>query len=186
MVDAQPVRWTATDGPTLELVTGDITTQPDLDAVANAANALLQPGGGVAGAIHRAAGPKLAAACAPLAPIEPGTCVLTEAFALPNRAVLHCLGPVYGRDEPSADLLRSCYLQALELAHDHGLRRVGFPALSTGAFGYPLRDAARVALSAVRSVADATGPDLVRFVLFTADDLRVHADVLAELAAADD
>src|SRR5690606_4308840 len=100
----------------LELVTGDITAQPDLDAVVNAANARLRPGGGVAGAIHRAAGPGLAAECEPLAPIEPGACVITGAHDLPNRRVLHCLGPVYGSDEPAAELLSSCYLEALLLA----------------------------------------------------------------------
>lgn len=170
---------------TLELVQGDITDQPDLDAVTNAANAQLRPGGGVAGAIHLAAGPQLDAACRPLAPIEPGECVLTEAFGLPNRAVLHCLGPVCGQDEPSDLLLASCYRSALHVADGAGFTSVGFPALSTGVFGYPVRAAAEVALTTVRDVA-AAGLDhvrLVRFVLFSADDLTVHTEVLAELTA---
>ncbi len=126
----------------LELAQGDITAQPDLDAIVNAANAQLTTGGGVAGAIHRAAGPQLARAARGLAPIAPGEVVAPDAFNLPNRRVLHALGPVYGRDEPADVLLASCYRRALELAADEELTSVGFPAISTGAFGYPLRPAA--------------------------------------------
>lgn len=186
MAEVPPVRRATFGEITLELVTGDITAQPDLDAVVNAANAQLRPGGGVAGAIHRAAGRELMDACAPLAPIEPGRCVVTDAFGLPNRAVLHCLGPVYGRDQPSDELLAGCYREAFALADAHHLRRVGFPALSTGAFGYPVRAAARVALATVRHVADAgTDVELVRFVLFSDDDRRIHTEVLDELPTAE-
>jgi O-acetyl-ADP-ribose deacetylase len=179
-----PAAHTATFGAvTLELVRGDITDQPDLDAVTNAANARLAAGGGVAGAIHRAAGPELAEACAPLAPIAPGECVLTPAFGLPNRAVLHCLGPIYGHDEPAAELLAACYRRALELADAEGLASVGFPALSTGVFGYPMGEAAEVALRTVRDVAadGLASVRLVRFVLFAEQDVEVHAAALAEL-----
>jgi len=166
----------------LELAQGDITAQPDLDAIVNAANAQLTTGGGVAGAIHRAAGPQLARAARGLAPIAPGEVVATDAFNLPNRRVLHALGPVYGRDEPADVLLASCYRRALELAADEELTSVGFPAISTGAFGYPLRPAAEVALGTVRDVLhQSSSVRLVRFVLFSADDLRVHAEVLADL-----
>ncbi|MFD2667199.1 macro domain-containing protein [Halomonas halophila] len=106
-------------------------------------------GGGVAGALHRAAGPELAEACAPLAPIHPGEAVITDAFGLPNRHVIHCLGPVYGVDEPSDALLADCYRHALELAQRHDIESLAFPALSTGAFGYPAAEAARIALSTV-------------------------------------
>ena len=162
---------------------GDITRQPDMDAVVNAANAELMPGGGVAGAIHRAAGPGLAAECRPLAPIEPGEAVITGAHRLPNRHVIHCLGPVYGRDEPGDRLLASCYREALRLADAHRLSSIAFPAISTGVFGYPMEPAARVALGTI--VAEA--PDLasltrVRFVLFARSDLEVHERVLAEIA----
>ncbi len=163
-------------GPvTIECVQGDITNQPDVDAVVNAANAALMPGGGVAGAIHRAAGPGLAKECRPLAPISPGQAVITGAHGLPNRHVIHCLGPVYGQDEPSADLLASCYREALRRADEHGLASVAFPAISTGIFGYPMDEAARVAIDAV--VAEA--PRLwhvqrVRFVLHTSADLAIH------------
>ena len=169
-------------GATLELVRGDITAQDDLDAVVNAANAQLQSGGGVAGAIHRAAGRRLARACRPLAPISPGEVVATDAFDLPNHRVLHALGPVYGRDEPADALLAACYRGALELADEEGLDSVGFPALSTGAFGYPLEEAAEVALTTVHEVLSAgSRVRLVRFVLFAEADLDAHAQVLATL-----
>ncbi len=152
---------------TLEVVQGDITRQPDMDAIVNAANAQLMPGGGVAGAIHRAAGPGLAEECRPLAPIRPGEAVLTGGHDLPNRWVIHCLGPVYGRDEPAAELLAACYRNALRLAGEHGMRGVAFPAISTGVFGYPLAEAARVSLAAIREFAPRqSGLERVRCVLF--------------------
>ncbi|MFW5927336.1 MAG: macro domain-containing protein [Wenzhouxiangella sp.] len=148
----------------IELVTGNITQQDDLEAVVNAANAQLMPGGGVAGAIHGAAGPELARACRPLAPIEPGEAVITEAFELPNRWVIHVLGPRYGIDEPARELLERGYRNALNLCREHGIRSIGFPAISAGAFGYPLDDAAAIAVDAVSQYA----PEglKVRFVLF--------------------
>ncbi|MFP4310518.1 MAG: macro domain-containing protein [Nitriliruptoraceae bacterium] len=170
-------------GARIELRQGDITRQPDLDAVVNAANAELRPGGGVAGAIHRAAGPELDRACRPLAPIAPGEVVATDAFGLPNRRVLHALGPVYGRDEPAADLLASCYRAACRLAATEGLASLGTPALSTGVFGYPMDEAAEVALTTVReALGEPSTLRVVRFVLFSADDLSRHAAVLERLA----
>jgi O-acetyl-ADP-ribose deacetylase len=162
----------------IELVTGDITEQPDLDAVVNAANAQLMPGGGVAGAIHRAAGPELAEACQPLAPIEPGQAVITRGFGLPNAWVIHVLGPRHGIDEPSDRLLADAYRNALRLCGKKSLRSVGFPALSAGAFGYPLGEAAAIAARAVQDHA----PDglLVRFVLFDEDTLAVFREALGE------
>lgn len=103
-------------GTRLEITTGDIADQPDMDAVVNAANAQLRIGSGVAGAIHRAAGPGLEDETRALAPIEPGEAVITCAHDLPNQHVIHCLGPVYGRDEPAADLLTACFEQGLRLA----------------------------------------------------------------------
>src|SRR6056297_1235159 len=103
-------------GITVECLIGDIASQGDMNAVVNAANAQLRTGGGVAGAIHRAAGPGLEEECRPLAPIQPGEAVITGAHGLPNRAVIHCLGPVYGRDEPADELLAQCYRSALALA----------------------------------------------------------------------
>lgn len=167
---------------TVECARGDITDQPDMDAIVNAANAQLRPGGGVAGAIHRAAGPRLDRACRPLAPIRPGEAVITEAFDLPNRRVIHCLGPVYGSDEPAAELLANCYREALRLAEDAQLASVAFPAISTGVFGYPLAEAAEVAMRAVRACA----PELrsvrrVRFVLWDPEAVRMHEEALRRI-----
>ncbi|NED98580.1 macro domain-containing protein [Phytoactinopolyspora halotolerans] len=169
-------------GVTIELTRGDITKQTDIDAVTNAANAQLLPGGGVAGAIHRAAGPGLAEECRPFAPIRPGQCVITGGHNLPNPHVLHCLGPVYGVDEPSDELLASCYREALRIADEHEVRSVAFPAISTGAFGYPLRAATEIAMRTVLDVAPTLrSVERIRFVLFDGDALSVHTDVLAEL-----
>lgn len=173
-------------GVTLELVRGDIAHQDGFEAVVNAANAELLPGGGVAGAIHRAAGPGLAAECRPLAPIEPGDAVITGAHRLSNRHVIHCLGPVYGRDEPSDELLRSCYRRALALAEENGLESVAFPALSTGAFGYPLREAARVAIGTVlEAIPELESVRHIRFALFGEDALRAHEQALETLLEED-
>lgn len=166
----------------LELTVGDITDQPDMDAVVNAANAELETGGGVAGAIHRAAGPGLAEECRPLAPIAPGECVITGAHGLPNQKVIHCLGPVYGRDEPSAELLANCYRTALLQADETGLRSVAFPAISTGAFGYPSSEAAEVALDTVATVAPGLrSVRVIRFVLYSDRDREVHEQALSEI-----
>ncbi|MFW6027690.1 MAG: macro domain-containing protein [bacterium] len=170
-------------GVTVECVQGDITRQPDMDAVVNAANAELRTGGGVAGAIHRAAGPGLYEECRPLAPIRPGDAVITGAHGLPNRHVIHCLGPVYGRDEPAGELLAACYRNALRLAGENGVTSVAFPAISTGAFGYPVEEAARVAFETILGDLPRLSPvKHIRFVLFGADDLRIHATALEEAA----
>ena len=131
-----------------------------------------------------AAGPSLAEECRSLAPIRPGECVITGGHGLPNRWVIHCLGPVYGVDEPADELLASCYRRALELADDRGLESVCFPAISTGVFGYPLQEASEVALGAVI----ATAPRLrrvkrVRFALYGSRAAELHGEVLERLAA---
>lgn len=170
-------------GVRLDLVAGDITRQDDFDAVVNAANAQLRTGGGVAGAIHRAAGPGLEEETRPLAPIEPGEAVITSGHELPNPHVIHCLGPVHGRDEPSDELLASCYEEALRLAEENGLASVAFPALSTGAFGYPMDEAARVALGTVLNAMDGLeNVERIRFVLYDEAALDTHAEALEELA----
>lgn len=170
------------DGVHLDLVQGDITSQQGVDAVVNAANAQLMPGGGVAGAIHRAAGPELAQECRPLAPIRPGDAVITRGHQLPNPHVVHCLGPVYRRDEPSDRLLADCYRNALRVADEEHLRSIAFPAISTGAFGYPMEAAARVALRTVLDQAShVTHVRHIRFVLYGKRDLEIHEGVLNEL-----
>lgn len=154
-------------GTTIELTQGDITKQGDMEAVVNAANAMLMPGGGVAGAIHRAAGPELAEECREMAPIEPGQAVISSGHGLPNPWVIHCLGPIYGQDEPADRLLADCYRNALELAREKGITTVAFPAISTGAFGYPLAEAASVTAKAVaQTLEDNDEIATVRFVLF--------------------
>ncbi|MGM0419746.1 MAG: macro domain-containing protein [Bacillota bacterium] len=136
---------------TLEITKGNIVNQSDLDAVVNAANAELRPGGGVAGAIHKAAGPELDKACRPLAPIQPGEAVVTESFKLENDYIVHTLGPVYGRDKPEDRLLAASINNCLILAEENKLESIGFPAISTGAFGYPLAEAAEVILQTIQS-----------------------------------
>lgn len=154
-------------GTTIELTQGDITKQGDMEAVVNAANAMLMPGGGVAGAIHRAAGPELAEECREMAPIEPGQAVISGGHGLPNPWVIHCLGPVYGQDQPADRLLADCYRNALELAREKGITTVAFPAISTGAFGYPLAEAASVTAEAIgQTLEDNDEIATVRFVLF--------------------
>ncbi|RME69097.1 MAG: macro domain-containing protein [Alphaproteobacteria bacterium] len=167
------------DGVSLECIQGDITKQPDIDAVVNAANAQLRPGGGVAGAIHRAAGPGLDAECRPLAPIAPGAAVITGAHNLPNRHVVHCLGPVYGRDTPAPRLLGACYRNALLLADRHGDASIAFPAISTGAFGYPAQEAAQIALDTVcETLPRLRSLKRIRFVLFGVEDLKRYQALL--------
>ena len=173
------------DGIELEIRRGDITDQPDLEAIVNAANAALAPGGGVAGAIHRAAGPGLYEECRRLAPIAPGEAVITAGHNLPNRFVVHCLGPVFGRDRPEEALLGACYAHAIDLAEERGIHSIGFPAISTGIFGYPAKAAARVAWTAILARSPALAAvRLIRFVLFSEADRRLHEAVLAELSAA--
>ena len=168
-------------GMKVEVVRGDVTAQEDVEAIVNAANARLESGGGVAGAIHAAAGPGLAEEARPLAPIGPGEAVVTSGHNLPNRYVIHTLGPVYGQDRPEAELLANCYRNSLALAEEMGLDSVAFPAISTGIFGYPVEEAARVALGTVVEEAERLeSVRLIRFVLFGEKDLEVHERVLSE------
>jgi O-acetyl-ADP-ribose deacetylase (regulator of RNase III) len=169
-------------GVTVECVRGDITAQDDVTAVVNAANAELRSGGGVAGAIHRAAGPQLEREARPLAPIRPGEVVITGGHDLPNRYVIHTLGPVYGQDRPEAELLASCYRDSLALAEENGIDSIAFPAISTGIFGYPVEEAAEVALRTVVEEAERLEHvRLIRFVLFGEKDFEVHDEVLSEI-----
>ncbi len=168
-------------GVTIECVKGDITDQSDVEAIVNAANAELRTGGGVAGAIHRAAGPELEEECRSLAPIKPGQAVITGGQKLPNRFVIHCLGPVHGRDEPSDERLADCYRNAIALAEEHGIRRIAFPAISTGAFGFPMAEAADTAMRTLLDRAEqGTSVELMRFVLASEDDRKVHEQALEE------
>lgn len=170
------------DGLSIELVSGDIVQQPDCDAIVNAANAELQTGGGVAGAIHSAGDPELAQETRPFAPIKPGEAVITSAPNLPNKYIIHCLGPVYGRDKPEDKLLKNCYKNALLLAEENGIESIAFPAISTGAFGYPKKEAATIAFQTVKETASELDVvSFVRFVLWSPTDYNLHWDVLKEM-----
>lgn len=155
--------------PTLAFIQGDITTQ-EVDAVVNAANSSLLGGGGVDGAIHRAGGPTIVEACRELRRTEypdglpTGFAVATTAGDLPARWVIHTVGPVYQRERDPASLLARCHTSCLRAADELGAKTVAFPAISTGAYGYPLHEAAAVAVTAVRDAE--TQVEEVRFVLF--------------------
>ncbi len=169
-------------GVDLEFVQGNIVNQPDLDAIVNAANAELKTGGGVAGAIHRAAGPGLEKETRPLAPISPGDSVITGGHKLKNQFVIHTLGPVYGVDKPEAELLAKCYKNSLKIAEENEIESIGFPAISAGAFGYPIQEAAKISLKTVKKEADnLKSVKSIRFVLFSAKDYEVYSETAADI-----
>jgi O-acetyl-ADP-ribose deacetylase len=162
----------------IEVVLDDITRQR-VDAIVNAANASLLGGGGVDGAIHRAAGPELLAECRTLGGCPTGEARLTRGYRLPARYVIHTVGPVWrGGDDGEPELLAACYRNSLAIAASHGFATVAFPAISTGLFGYPLEAAARIAIEAVRDHA-AAAPSEVRFVCFDQETQRLYARLLA-------
>ena len=161
---------------------GDITTLA-VDAIVNAANRSLLGGGGVDGAIHRAAGRELLAECRTLGGCETGAAKITKGYRLPARYVIHTVGPVYSGSASDAELLRSCYWNSLELAQAHGLHTIAFPAISTGVYGYPKEAAAEIALMTIREWFDAH-PDAgmrVTIVSFSAQDDAIYQNLQREL-----
>ena len=163
-----------------EVFEGDITTLA-VDAIVNAANTALAPGAGVCGAIHRAAGPQLAVACRKVAPCPTGEARITPGFALEARYVIHTVGPVwYGGSAGEAAALAGCYRRSLELARDHGLASIAFPAISTGVYGFPPEPAADIAVATVGAVL-AESPAIER-VIFACFDKATASLYRARLA----
>ncbi len=166
----------------IELAQGDIT-RCSVDVIVNAANSSLAGGGGVDGAIHRAAGPALLAACQALGGCDTGDAKITPGFNLSARYVIHAVGPVYrdgAHGEP--DLLANCYRRALQIASEHDLRTIAFPAISTGVYGYPVEDATRIALGATAAFFERHAlPETATFVFFGDDDFGAAGRVLAAL-----
>jgi O-acetyl-ADP-ribose deacetylase (regulator of RNase III) len=175
-------------GAKLILMRGDITEQ-DVEAIVNAANPSLMGGGGVDGAIHRKGGPKILEECKRIRATEwpdglpTGKAVITSGGNLKARYVIHTVGPIWrggSRGEP--ELLREAYLSSLRLAASRGIRTIAFPSISTGAYGYPIREASRVALKAIKDFLETEGGlDEVRLVLFTEGDLKVYEEAAKEI-----
>jgi O-acetyl-ADP-ribose deacetylase (regulator of RNase III) len=166
----------------VDLVQGDIT-HAETDAIVNAANSGLHGGGGVDGAIHRAGGPAILEECRKIGGCPTGQAVITSGGRLKARHVIHTVGPVYrdGR-HGEGELLASAYRTSLRLAKEAGLKSVAFPSISTGAYGYPVEEAAKIALRVVRELAAEPGPlELVRFVLFDEATLRVYQAARVEV-----
>jgi O-acetyl-ADP-ribose deacetylase (regulator of RNase III) len=164
----------------ISLVVGDIT-RLEVDAIVNAANRTLLGGGGVDGAIHRAAGPQLLEACRKLNGCETGQSKITKGYDLPARFVIHTVGPVWGggtRNE--SDLLQACYTNSLQLAAENGLKRIAFPNISTGVYGFPKAEAAAIAINTVKYFLEQPGPiEEVIFAVFDKENEALYSNLLS-------
>jgi O-acetyl-ADP-ribose deacetylase len=183
LTNASPIRVDLGSGKTIELVQGDITRETT-DAIVNAANSELLPGGGVCGAIHRAGGTAIADECSKLrqehGSVATGQAVATSGGRLPARYVIHAVGPVWnGRKSGEPRLLASAYRQSIRVADELGLKSIAFPAISTGIFGYPLRQATEIAVRTAReALRVANNVDTVRFVVFDDAALQVYSQLV--------
>ena len=166
--------------PKLQVVRGDITKR-HTGAIVNAANTSLLGGGGVDGAIHRAAGPELVEACRALHGCKTGDAKATPGFSLPAKWVFHAVGPVWtGGDQGEPDLLANCYRRCLELAREHEVTTIAFPAISTGIFHYPKGPAAKIAMATCREFGDACGVEEIEFVCFDEATAVTYERLLGE------
>ncbi|HEX3572894.1 MAG TPA: O-acetyl-ADP-ribose deacetylase [Acidobacteriaceae bacterium] len=169
---------------TITIVRGDIT-QRAVDAIVNAANSTLLGGGGVDGAIHRAAGPELLAECRTLGGARTGEAKATRAYGIRHaKFIIHTVGPIYGSNGGrDAELLAACYTNSLSLAAELGCRSIAFPSISTGAYGYPIAEASRIALTAIREYVSANPSafDLIELVTFSASDEPIYQQVYSEV-----
>lgn len=166
----------------IAVIEGDITRQ-NVEAIVNAANSSLLGGGGVDGAIHRAAGPGLLAECRPLGGCPTGEAKITGGYNLPARYVIHTVGPIWhGGDRHEAELLASCYRRSLALVEEYGLRTVAFPSISTGAYGYPMEPAARIAVTEIKKFLEQNSTvDKVVLVCFGRRAYEIHRAAVEEL-----
>ncbi|MDO9575514.1 MAG: O-acetyl-ADP-ribose deacetylase [bacterium] len=164
----------------IEIITGDITEQ-NTDAIVNAANKALAPGGGVAGAIHRKAGLGLWQECKLLGGCETGEAKITTGHNLPARYVIHTVGPVYSGSSKDSELLARCYKNSIKLAYKKELKSISFPSISTGAFRYPVEDAAKVAIRALKEALKQYPLNLVRFVLYDKNTYEAYRKAMGQV-----
>jgi O-acetyl-ADP-ribose deacetylase (regulator of RNase III) len=176
------LREKAESMPQVEIIQGDITTLA-VDAIVNAANSSLLGGGGVDGAIHRAAGRELVEECRTLGGCVTGEAKITKGYRLPAKFVIHTVGPIYRGTPEDAQLLADCYRNSLRIANEHHVKSIAFPSISTGAFGYPLHEACRIALQTTKQMLG-SGPstvDRIIFVTFSYADSRQYENAYREI-----